>query len=552
MVAGLFSFVINGLLLVSPVYMLQVYDRVLSSGSEATLLALTIVAVGLLGVMAILHLFRARILVRIGARLDQMLSDRLFAAVFDRQLKRPQIQRAQPLNDLNTLRQFITGQGLFAFFDVPWTPMFLIVLYLIHPFLGTIAAIGGLVLLILTVLNEMVTRRRIGRASGEQIAASSFAETSLRNAEALEAMGMLGGVSRRWHDRHRRMLAYQAQASDAAGVLVSLIKFVRVVIQTLMLGGGALLAIQGIISPGFMIAGSIIAGRALAPIEQAVGSWSGFVSARLAFYRIEELLASFPPTPQGMDLPPPVGKVSFESVVAVPPGGTAPTLRGISFEIQPGEVIGVVGPSAAGKSTLARLITGVWQPFSGKVRIDGADLLTWPRARIGPSIGYLPQDIELFDGTIAENIARFGTVDPPRVIEAARNAGVHEMILALPRGYDTQIGDGGSQLSGGQKQRMGLARALFGDPAILVFDEPNSNLDEEGEACLIEAIRRLKDAGRTIVIIAHKPSVLVHVDKVMVMRDGVMVMFGPRADVMARVTRPVLAAVGQPAHQGTG
>ena len=545
--AVVFSFFINVLMLASPLYMMQVYDRVLHSRNESTLLMLTLITVGLMVVMAILELVRSRILVRVGAHLDQLLSARLFAAVFERQLRMPRGHRAQPLNDLSTLRQFLTGQGLFAFFDAPWTPVFLLFLFLVHPLLGTITLAGGVILFAITFASEVLSRRKLEQASVEHIAGMYFAESSLRNAEALEAMGMRPGIRSRWLARHQRVLGLQAQASDLAGTLTSISKFVRLAMQSLMLGGGALLAIEGQISPGMMIASSIIAGKALGPIEMAVASWSSLVSARLSYARLDELFRMIPPRPTGMELPEPEGRITLESVIAVPPGGSVPTIKGVSLQIEPGEAVGIIGPSAAGKSTLARLIAGVWPAVNGKVRIDGADVMAWPRERLGPFIGYLPQDIELFDGSIAENIARFGEIDPVKVVEAARKAGIHDMILRLSKGYDTPVGEAGNQLSGGQKQRMGLARALYGDPQIFILDEPNSNLDEEGEGCLIEAIRQLKTAGKTVIVIAHRPSVLTNVDKVIVMRDGQVTLFGPRNEVMARVTRPTVATATTPA-----
>ena len=540
--AALFSLCINVLLLASPVYMLQVYDRVLRSRSESTLAMLTLITVGLLLVVGVLELVRSRVLVRVGARLEQALGGRLFAAVCERQLSAPGSHRTQPLNDLATIRQFVAGNGLSILFDLPWTPIFLAFLYLVHPALGLIALFGALTIFALTLASELLTRRRLAQAGAEQIASLAFTEASLRNAEVLGAMGMLSAIRRRWLERQRRALALQSEAGDMAGTLTAASKFARMALQTAMLGGGALLAIEGHISPGMMIAASIVGGKALAPIELTVANWSGLVNARLAYRRLDALLASAPPRPEGMELPPPKGRITFEGVVAVPPGGTTPTIRGISFTIEAGETVGIVGPSAAGKSTLARLITGVWRPCAGTVRIDGADVQAWPRERLGPSIGYLPQDIELFEGTVAENIARFGEVDGVKVVEAARYAGVHDMILRLPAGYDTPVGEAGAGLSGGQKQRLALARALYGTPAICVFDEPNSNLDEEGEACLIMAIRRLRQEGRTVVVIAHRPSVLAHADRVMVIQDGALVMFGSRAEVLARITRPTIAA----------
>lgn len=536
-----FSFFINVLLLVSPLYMMQVYDRVLTSRSESTLWLLTLITVGLLFMMGLLEIVRSRVLVRVGAHFDHLLSGRVFAAVFERQLRLPRAHRAQPLNDLGTIRQFMTGAGLFVFFDIPWVPVFLIFLYLVHPLLGIITLVGGVIMLGMAIFSEVMTRRKLERASVDQIAGTYFAETSLRNAEALEAMGMLQAIRSRWLKRHGHVLALQAQASDWAGTLTGISKFLRNVLQTALLGAGAYLAIKGEISAGMMIAASIIGGKALAPIDMAVGSWGGVVGARLAYRRVEDLFRTIPPRAMGMDLPAPTGQISLENAFAVPPGSQLPTVRGVSFDIQAGETVGIIGPSAAGKSTIARLMMGIWPAVSGTVRMDGADIAIIPREKIGPYIGYLPQDIELFDGTIAENISRFGEMDPVKVVEAARRAGVHEMILRFRNGYDTPIGEAGGQLSGGQKQRMGLARALYGDPALLIFDEPNSNLDDEGEATLIDAIRQLKSAGKTVVIIAHKPSVLVNVDKIMVVREGQVTLFGPRAEVMARVTRPVVA-----------
>lgn len=539
---ALFSLCINILLLVSPIYMLQVYDRVLRSRSESTLAALTLITVGLLLVMAVLELVRSRILVRVAAYVDSVLSEHMFAAIYERQLRMPNEQRTQPLNDLATLRQFVAGNGLSTFFDLPWTPIFLTFLYFVHPLLGVIALVGAALIFTLTLFSEILTRRRLERASSEQVAGLAFTEASLRNVEVLWAMGMLPAIRRRWLDRHTQAVAFHSQAGDVSGTLVAIGKFVRVVLQTAMLGGGALLAIEGQISPGMMIAASIIGGKALAPVEMVVANWSGLVNARLAYRRLEALLEAVPLRPAGMDLPPPQGRVSFENVVAVPPGSTTPTIRGVTFEIEVGEAVGIVGPSAAGKSTLARLITGVWAPYVGKVRIDGVDVQTWPREQLGPHIGYLPQDIELFEGTAAENIARFGEVDGVQVVEAARRAGIHDMILRLPAGYDTPIGEAGTGLSGGQRQRLALARALYGNPVLYVFDEPNSNLDEEGEACLVEAICQLRQARRTVVVIAHRPSILAHVDKVMVIKEGAVAMFGTRTDVLSRVTRPVVAA----------
>jgi len=534
---AVFSFAVNMLLLTSPLYMMQVYDRVLLSRSEATLLMLTLIVVGLLMLMAVIDWARSGVMIRVAARFEGTLRARVFDAVHERQLRMPRGLRTQPLADLAQLRQFIGGPGVYSAFDLPWTPLMTVVMFLIHPLLGWIVLIGGAVLLTIAIANEIGTRRRLEAAGREATAGLSFAETSLRNVEATEAMGMLAMVRRRWSVRAERALAVQAGASDRAAVLTALSKLVRLLIQTALLGGGALLTIEGHITPGLIIAASILGSKAVAPIEQLVGTWSGFVAARLAWGRLDDLLTALPSRPDPMPLPAPKGRITLDGISAVPPGGTAPTLRGVSLAIEAGEHVGVVGPSAAGKTTLARLIAGVWLPAAGRVRIDGADLQQWSRDLLGPHVGYLPQDIELFDGTVAENIARFGTVDAVAVVAAARQAGVHEMILQLPQGYDTPLGPAGDQLSGGQRQRIALARALYGNPVLLVLDEPNSNLDETGEASLIEAMRQAKAAGRTVIVIAHRASVLTQMDTLIVLREGAVAMHGPRAEVMPKLLR---------------
>ncbi|HYC02713.1 MAG TPA: type I secretion system permease/ATPase [Azospirillaceae bacterium] len=548
-IAAAFSFFINLLMLVSPLYMLQVYDRVLTARSGYTLVMLTVLALFLLGVMGGLEFLRSQVLVRIGNRIDTRLAERLFTAVYKRSLALASGSRTQPLSDLLTLRQFLTGQGLFAFFDAPWAPLFIIVIFMMHPLLGMVALGGGVALFALALLMENVTRQPLQQANVEAMRATGFAETNLRNAEVLEAMGMLPGMRSRWYASQQKMLALQSLASDRAGVVSAITKFTRLVIQTLILGVGAWLAIKNEITPGMMIASSIIMGRALAPVEQAIGVWKLLIAARGAYSRLTELLEKIPAVKDRMQLPAPTGTMTLEGVVAVPPGGQQPTLRGITLQFNAGEAIGVIGPSAAGKSTLARLIVGVWPAYAGKVRLDGADIQSWDRELLGPHMGYLPQDVELFNGTVAENIARFAEVDAEAVVEAARKAGVHEMILRLAQGYDTQIGEGGSVLSAGQRQRIGLARALYGDPKLVVLDEPNSNLDDEGEAALNAAIMELKGRGRTAIIIAHRPSVLAAVDRIVVLRDGQVQMFGPRQEVLSKFVRPVATPVQAPPQQ---
>ncbi|MDO9459403.1 MAG: type I secretion system permease/ATPase, partial [Alphaproteobacteria bacterium] len=451
--AGVFSFFINMLMLVSPLYMLQIYDRVLASRNETTLWVLTLVAVFLIVVYAALEAMRSRVLVRISGQMDSLLNARVFTALFKSAVRGPGGGSGQAIRDLDSVRDFLTGQGLFAFFDAPWMPIYLTAIFLIDPLLGWVATGGGVVLFSLAVLTELATRNTLGEASAANMRAGHFVEVSLRNVEAIEAMGMVPAMLRRWQGRRSKMLQLQSLASDRAGTITALSKFTRVVLQIAILGFGAYLVLQNNITAGLMIAASIMMGRALAPVEIAVGSWKHFLTARTAYDRLNALLKAVPAQRDFMHLPPPNGVIQVEQAIVVPPGATVPALRGVGFNVAAGDIVGIIGPSAAGKSTLARLLVGVWPPYSGKVRIDGADIMTWDRERLGPYIGYLPQDVELFEGTIAENIARFGEVDADQVILAAQRAGVHEMILKLPAGYDTQIGPGGQTLSGGQRQR---------------------------------------------------------------------------------------------------
>ncbi|MTW20209.1 type I secretion system permease/ATPase [Allochromatium palmeri] len=536
--AGFFSLFINLLMLTPAIYMLQVYDRVLASSSESTLIMLTLLVIGLFAVMGLLEVMRSRILVRTSARLDLQLNPRLFGAMFDAKLRDGRGAGAQPIEDLTNLRQFLTGNGLFAFFDVPWMPVYIAVLFFMHPWLGWFAIVGAIILFALALANELITRQPLGKANGLAIGARGYLSGNLRNAEALEAMGMLPRVHQRWFERHREVLRLQALASDRAAFLSNASKVLRITLQSLILGLGAYLVIQQQFTAGTMIAGSIIMGRALAPIDQLIGGWKGFLAARSAYKRLHDLLLSIPERPRYMSLPAPDGRITLEGVLAAPPGSNLPVLRGVQFEIAPGEIVGVIGPSAAGKSSLARVLLGVWPVAAGKVRLSGADINHWNRDELGPHIGYLPQDIELFDGTVSENIARFGEIDPERVVAAAQRAQVHEMILRLPKGYDTPIGDAGAVLSGGQRQRIGLARAMYGDPVLVVLDEPNSNLDDQGESALVRAIAQLKAEGTTVVIITHRPSILGSVDKILVMREGQVEMFGPRDQVLAQFARP--------------
>ncbi len=548
-IAGGFSFVINMVLLVPAIYMLQIYDRVLSSRSESTLLMLTLLVLGLYALMAGLEWVRSRLLVRAGSMLDAQMHARVFNSAFEANLRQVGGNAGQALNDLTNVRQFVTGNGLFAFFDAPWFPIYLAVIFLIHPVLGWLSVAGAIVLVILTLATEWATKGPLSQANTAAIQSSNYATNNLRNAEVIEAMGMLSSLRRRWYEKYQNVIALQAIASDRAGTITSITKFVRISLQSLVLGLGALLVIEGKITAGAMIAASILMGRALAPVELVIGVWKQFAASRSAYDRLGKMLKQFPAREEGMALPPPKGHLIAENVMAAAPGTQVAILKGVSLALEPGEVLGIIGPSASGKSTLARLLVGVWPAAAGKVRLDGADVFSWNKEQLGSHVGYLPQDVELFEGTIAENIARFGDVDSDKVIEAARQAGMHEMILRFPKGYDTPIGTGGSFLSGGQRQRIALARALYGGPAFIVLDEPNSNLDDVGEAALVQAVLAQKAAGRTLVVITHRTSILSAVDKLLLLRDGVVQAFGPRQQVLEALARASHGAAGtaQPA-----
>ncbi|MCO6055103.1 type I secretion system permease/ATPase [Pseudomonas sp. MOB-449] len=546
-VVGGFSGVINLMMLAPALYMLQVYDRVLASSNVTTLLMLTVLMLGLYVLMSLLEVVRSTVLIRLGNRLDMSLNKRVFNASFERNLRRAGGNPAQALQDLSQVRQFLTGNGLFAFFDAPWTPIYLLVIFLVHPLLGVITLVGSAILFGLALLTEMVTRGPLMEANQAAMSSGSFANNNLRNTEVIEAMGMLPAIRERWYGGYQRILEKQTQASDRAAYINGASRFVRITLQSLILGAGALLAIKGEITAGMMIASSVLSGRAMAPVEQAIGVWKQLLSARGSWERLSKLLQDFPARKDAMALPKPQGALSVEQAMTAAPGGVATILRGINFSLSPGEALGIIGPSAAGKSTLARLLVGVWPAQGGKVRLDGADIFQWNKEELGPWIGYLPQDVELFEGSIADNIARFGQVNSEEVILAAKRAGVHEMILRFEKGYDTPLGVDGSPLSGGQKQRIALARAIYGDPSMIILDEPNANLDDVGEAALVEAILDLKKRGKTLILISHRPSVLGTVDKVLLLRDGGMQLFGPREEVFAALRQAsVMPSVGTP------
>lgn len=533
--AGFFSLFINILMLTAPFYMLQVYDRVVTSRSLETLLFLTIIMVFLFGVLGVLEWVRSRILVRVSNQIDQFLSHRVYTAMFNAGVKIPNQRTSQPLNDLTSIRQFLTGNGLFAFFDAPWFPIYIALLFMFHTAFGWFALGAGAVLLIIAVLNERFTKKMLTEANGENIKAQNLASSNLRNAEVLHAMGMLPGIMGRWSDQHKTFLGKQTIASDRAGVFSNLSKVLRMIFQSSILGLGAYYVVINEMSPGMMIAGSILLGRALAPLDLLINSWSGFNNARSARTRLQELLTAFPEEDRNMSLPEPTGQVDAINLFVGPAGSRTPTLKGVNFEVYPGDLVGIIGPSAAGKSSLAKAILGIWPTLNGTLRIDGAEVQHYNRDEIGPHIGYLPQDIELFNGTVSENIARFGEVNSDLVVAAAKKAGVHEMILQLPDAYDTRIGVDSGALSGGQRQRVGLARALYGKPKVVVLDEPNSNLDELGEKALSETMQILKQEGVTTFVISHRTSILKSIDKLMVLKEGQMQMFGPKEEVMQKL-----------------
>lgn len=528
---GFFSLSINLLMLVPAIYMLQLYDRVLTSRSEDTLYMLTLIVVILFITMGLLEFVRSRILIRVGNHLDQYLNENLFASMFKRSIQEPGHNSPQPINDMTSLRQFLTGNGLFAFFDAPWLPIYIAILFLFHPYFGVFAILAVLILFSLTLANEYATKTLLAEANSENVQSVNYASTCIKNAEVVAAMGMESSLRQKWFEKHLSFLTKQSQASDRASVLSNMSKTLRIMFQSLILGLGGYLAIMNEITPGMMIAGSIILGRALAPLDAMIGSWKGFSSARSAYERLNQLFETYPANDKPMALPAPEGQIRVESLMVVPPGNKVPSVKGVSFSLDAGDMTAIIGPSGAGKSSLARALLGVWPLMAGKVRLDGADIHNWDKEDLGRYVGYLPQDIELFDGTVSENIARFGQLDPLKVVEAAKLAGVHEMILRLPQGYDTQLLSSGS-LSGGQRQRIGLARAVYGLPKVIVLDEPNSNLDDQGEQALAQALQSLKVNGATVILISHRKQVLKHVDKVLLMAQGQLKGFGPRDDIL--------------------
>lgn len=528
--AFFFSLFVNLLQLTFPIYMLQVYDKVLTSYNLSTLAVITIAAVICLVVLALLEWIRSRLLVRSGIEFDHMLSGR----VMRENLNNATLPSAEgvpqgSLRDVQTLRTFLGGNAIFAFFDLPWMPLYFLLIFILHPALGGVAVIGGVVVLILGILNDRVTRKKLETANNLNAVAGTFVGSALRNAGIVRSMGMVGSISTRWENINRVIIDLQTNASHSAGLLHSISKSIRVGLQVMIYAVGAYLAVMHVSTAGAMIAASIVMGRALAPIDQAMGSYKQSLEARAAYKRLKEMLEA-PEKPAPMDLPVPRGDLAVEDLSLTL--AEREIIKNVSFKVAAGQSLAIIGPSASGKSTLCKLMLGLWPATSGKVRIDGADLGSWDMEKLGPYVGYLPQDVELFTGSIAENIARMGEVDPQKVLVAAQLAGVHDMILRLPKGYDTQIGERGTVLSGGQRQRIGLARALYGIPRVIVLDEPNSNLDEEGDRGLVQALLNLKQVKSTVILVTHKPSVLSIMDNILVMQEGQLLMYGERQKIL--------------------
>ena len=532
MAAGIFSLVANLLMLTPTIYMLQVYDRVMVSQSTTTLIVVSFITLFFFGVLTFSEWSRSRLLVRSGVRLDELLSKRLFFASYEAYLNPSVTNPTRSFNDLTEVRQFLTGNGIFAFFDAPWAPIYIAVLFMLHPWLGVMALGFGAVQCVLAWWGNSASKPAQADASKAQIEVGGYLQSKFRNAEVLEPMGMVDHLYRRWATKNSSAMGYSLHAQSVSGKVVAWSKFVRYTQQSLALGGGALLVIQGELSPGAMIAANVLMTRALAPIDLMVSTWGGFLTARDAFERLRSLLEAHPLRERAPVGEVPQGDVVLKDVVATAPGRESPIIKGVSALMPKGTCTVVLGASGSGKSTLARVLLGIWPHTSGEVLLDGKPMNRWDRMELGPHIGYLPQDIELFDGSIAENIARSGEVDSEKVIAAATAAGLHTMILRFPKGYDTPMGEAGGLLSGGQRQRVGLARALYGEPALVVLDEPNANLDEDGEAALVRAVQGLKEKGKTVVLISHRPGIVSVADRLLILHEGGVQASGPRDGVL--------------------
>ena len=545
--AAWFSLCASLLVLAPSGYMLEVYGRVVNSRSHLTLAMLTLLVLAAYCLMEVLEWARAEIMYQAGQELDRKMRNRVFGAIVESSLRRMPGASVQPLNDFRTIREFLYSPPLLALMEAPVSLVLMGLMFAISPVLGWSAVVGSMLQVLVGWLNERNTQPPLVAANRCAIAAQQYVDGSLRNAQVIESMGMLRDARRRWMGKQREFLELHALASDRAGTYQALTKFLQVTMGSLLLGLGAWLLLNHRLhgGAGMMIVGSILGGRVLAPLVQLVTQWRVVVHARDAWQRLDSLLGAIAPKPDTMALPPPKGLLQVESLVAGPPGGGTVILKNVAFSLAPGEVLAVVGPSASGKTTLARLLVGVWPAASGKVRLDGADVFTWDKSELGPHVGYLPQDVELLEGTLADNIARFGEVLPAKVKAAAMAVDLHAFIMGLPLGYDSPVGHEGGMLSGGQRQRIALARALYGDPVLVVLDEPNSSLDEAGDAALASAIRDLKSRGTTFVVMTHRTSVLAVADKLLVLNDGVMQAFGPRDDVLAALKKAGAQAAAQ-------
>jgi ATP-binding cassette subfamily C exporter for protease/lipase len=534
-----FSLIISLLALAPTVYMLEVYDRVVNSRSGTTLFMLTVVVVLMYAVMEVLEKVRGAMLRAAGVQLDNKLSERVYNAMFQGFMKRQIAVSMQVMNDLRSVREFLGNPAFTAVMEAPMALLALILIFAINPLLGWAAVVGAIAQMSVAWLNERAIRKPLNEANRSASAAQQFADASLRNAHVMEAMGMLDAVHARWQKRQAEFLGHQAQASEGAGLWTAMSKMIQQLMGSLLLGLAAWLLLKNELNGGggMMIIASVLGGRVLAPLGQVVAQWNAVVNVRSSWARLEALLTQIPPKPEAMPLPAPKGFLTVEALMAGAPGQQVAIVKGVQFAVQPGEVLAVVGPSASGKTTLAKLLVGLWPAISGKVRLDGADIHTWDKAEVGPYLGYLPQGVELLDGTLAENIARFGDVDMVQVEAAARLVGLHELIMSLPKGYNSPVGRDGAMLSGGQRQRVGLARALYGKPVFVVLDEPNSSLDEAGDAALANAIAALKQLGTTFVVMTHRSSILGVADKMLLMREGAQQAFGPRDEVLAALQK---------------
>ncbi|APZ53062.1 type I secretion system permease/ATPase [Salipiger abyssi] len=534
---AIFSFFVNLLMLTGPLYMLQVYDRVLGSRSEATLLALSVLVAFLYGMMGILDYARGRVMARVAARFQAAMDVRVFDAVMRRSAVKPDELAATGLRDLESVQRLMSSPVLMAMFDIPWTPLFIAGIFIFHPWLGYLALAGGVVLVIITGFNQLFSRKPTLKSNRALLRAEHTSEQIRNEAEMVQSLGMREEAFQRWHKARSSSLKGQIGTTDIVGTFTVVTKTFRLFLQSAMLGLGAYLVLQGELTAGAMIAGSILMGRALAPIELAIGQWPMVTRARKGWESLSQLLSEIPPEEQRLPLPKPRAQLEVTQLTVVPPGEHQAALRLVSFGLTPGQALGVIGPSGAGKSTLARALTGVWRPAGGKIRLDGASIEQYGQA-LGKHIGYLPQRVTLFDGTIAENIARLSeTPDPELIVEAAKKAAAHDMILKLPNGYDTRVSATGGRLSGGQLQRIGLARAMYGDPVILVLDEPNSNLDNEGSEAVNQAIRRMKEQGKAVIIMAHRPAAIRECDVLLMLEHGARAAFGPKDEVLRSMVK---------------